>query len=450
MENKTMITMNIFKKVTALFKSRQFVLAAIIAVVSTVSIARETSFPKEMTANSAIPGDVIAEWNQEAVRLTILPASGLAPIQHARTMAIVQVSVHDAVNGITGEFETYLSRQPAPAGASPEAAAIAAAYHSLRNLFPSQSASLDNFFATSLAANGLSVNNPGVGYGISAATRILTARANDGAAQAQFNYVAPGAGMPGVWVPLTNLPALLPGWGNVTPWVLRSGSQFRPEAPPALNSERYARDYNEVKEIGAINSQTRTAEQTQIATFWLASAVAIWNQPLLQLNATRGGNLSERSRTFALVYLASVDSSIACWDAKFFYNYWRPQPAIQRGNEDGNPLTTPDPTWTPLHPTPRFPEYPSGHTVISSGMVTILQMAYGDSPGVPINSTITGITRQWGTFNQGLDEVIDARVYSGIHFRTADVVGSRLGGQVARFVVTHALRPCRGNGARCS
>ena len=256
--------------------------------------------------------------------------------------------------------------------------------------------------------------------------------------------------MPGVWVPLTALPAILPGWGNMTPFVLKSGSQFRPEAPPALNSERYARDYNEIKEIGASNSQTRTAEQTQIATFWLGSAVAIWNQPLAQLNATSGFNLSQKARLFALVYLASFDSGIACWDAKYFYNYWRPQPAIQRGNEDGNDFTTPVTGWTPLHATPRHPEYPSGHTTISTAMASMLQMAYGDNPGVPITSTITGITRQWGTFSQGLDEVIDARVYSGIHFRNSDVVGSRLGGQVAQFVLTHALRPCRGRGARCS
>jgi hypothetical protein len=431
-----MININIIKKVTDLIRCRWFLLAAMVTLFSAVQPVQAS--------------DVVAEWNQEAVRLSVLPASALSPIEQTRSMAIVQVSVHDAVNGISGEYETYLSRLPAPAGASPEAAAIAAAHHALRTLFPSHWASLDNLFLTSLAANGLLVNDPGVGYGISAATRILTTRMNDGAAQAQFNYVAPGAGLSGVFVPPTTAPALLAGWGNVAPWVLRSGSQFRPEAPPALNSERYTRDYNEIKIIGANNSPTRTTEQTQIAAFWLGSPVAIWSQPLVQLNATQGLNISQRARTFALVYLASADGSIACWDAKYFYNFWRPQAAIRRGNEDGNDLTAADATWTPLFPTPRHPEYPSGHTTNSTAMVTILQMAFGDNPGVPINSTITGINRQWGTFSQGLDEVIDARVYSGIHFRTADVVGSRLGGQVAQFVVTHALRPCRGLGSRCS
>ena len=395
----------------------------------------------------AQPQDPVMEWNEEAVRLTLLPSSGLAPVQQTRTMAIVQVSVHDAVNGITRQYRTYLPSGPTPAGASPEAAAIAAAHHALRNLFASHAASLDALFLQSLAAHGLSVDDPGVEYGRSAAAAIMAVRANDGAVVAQFNYRARRAGLPGVWVPLTSAPALLPGWGNVTPWVLTSGSQFRPEPPTPLDSEQYARDYNEIKEIGSINSATRTAEQTQIATFWLGSPVAIWNQPLRQLVAASNFDLSARARVFALVYLSAADSSIACWEAKYKYNFWRPQPAIRRGDEDGNPLTTVDPAWTPLFPTPRHPEYGSGHTTNSTAIVTILQSFFGDNPGVPLTSTITGITRQWNTFSEGLDEVIDARIYSGLHFRTADEVGSRHGGQVADFVWANALRPCPGG--RC-
>ena len=401
---------------------------------------REMSGSTPRMALSASTSDAVSEWNQEAVRLTLLPASALAPVQQTRVMAIVQVSVHDAVNGITREYETYLSPGNAPENASPEAAAIAAAHHALRSLFVSQEASLDTLYFASLAAHGLSAGDPGINYGRSAAAAILALRAGDNSAQAQYNYTAPGAGMPGVWIPLTSAPALLPGWGDVTPWVLRSASQFRPPPPPALTSGRYARDYNEIKEIGALNSTTRTAEQTQIATFWLGSPVAIWNQPLTQLIATSDFDLSTRARTFALVYLAAADSSIACWAAKYEYNFWRPQPAIQRGDEDGNAFTSPDPTWVPLFPTPRHPEYTSGHTTNSTAIATVLQDIFEDDPDVPITSTISGITRQWDTFSEGLDEVIDARVYSGIHFRTADEVGSRNGRQVARFVSTHALK----------
>jgi hypothetical protein len=405
--------------------------------------------PAIMTTLSVPATDAITAWNRLAVTLTVLPASGLTPVQQTRVMAIVQVAVHDAVNGITGKYETYLSPGPAPEDASPVAAAIGAADHALRNLFNSPAAILmfDSLFEESLAAQGLSGDDPGIDFGRSAAAAILALRANDHSGQAQFDYDAPGAGNPGVWVRLNNAPALLPGWGNVAPWVLRSGSQFRPDAPPALDSERYATDYNEVKRIGVQNGSGRTVEQTQIATFWRASPTAIWNNVLSQVLATRNLDLSATARIFALFYLAAADASVACWEAKYFYNFWRPQPAIWSGDVDGNDLTEGEVTWAPFVATPPHPEYPSAHTTNSSAMATILGLEFDDNPGVPIVVTITGITRQWNSFSVGVDEVIDARVYSGIHFRTADEVGARLGRQVARFVSTHALRRCRGS--RC-
>jgi hypothetical protein len=392
-------------------------------------------------------GAVVTEWNQHAVALTLLPASNLAPVQQTRVMAIVQVAVHDAVNGLTGKYATYLPAAAAPENASPEAAAIAAAHYALRNLFGP--GNLDTLYLASLAAHGLSTGDPGIEYGRNAAAAILALRANDNAAQAQFNYTAPGAGQPGVWVPLTSQPALLAGWGDVSPFVLHNVSQFSLPPPPALDSELYARDYNEIKEIGALNSPTRTALQTQIATFWLGSPVAIWNQPLTQIVAARDLDLSSSARVFALVYLAAADSSIVCWAAKYQYNFWRPQPAIRRGDEDGNPLTAADPTWVPLFTTPRHPDYASGHSTNSSSIATILQLIFGDNPGRPITSTITGITRQWETYSDAVDEVIDARVYSGIHYRNSDEVGAIQGGQVAHFVFTHALRPCPKGKGKC-
>jgi hypothetical protein len=407
-------------------------------------------------AQAAQVSDVVTEWNQEAARLTlstppVIPAA-LAPVQQTRAMAIVQVAVHDAVNGITGQYATYLSPGPAPANASPEAAAVAAAHHALRDLFANQAGSLDALYFDSLAAHGLSAGDPGIEYGRAAAAAILALRATDLSDQAQYPYTAPGAGTPGIWTPISSAPgaqALLPGWGSVTPFVLRTGSQFRPDPPPALDSEQYAKDYNEIKIIGASNSPTRTAEQTQIATFWLASPTAIWNPVLRQIIAARNLDLSAKTRAYALLYLAAADASIACWEAKYTYNFWRPQPAIRNGHLDGNDLTAGDGTWLPLHPTPRHPEYTSGHSTNSSAMATILELLFGDNPGVPIVVTLSGITRQWDTFSEGIEEVIDARVYSGIHFRTADEVGARLGRQVARFVSTHALRPCPKGKSRC-
>jgi hypothetical protein len=415
-----------------------------------------------MMALPAQVSDTVTEWNQEAVRLTLLPASALAPVQQTRVMAIVQVAVHDAVNGITGKFATYLSPGPAPENASPEAAAIAAAHHALRSLFANQAtqvAQLDALYLDSLASHGLSAGDPGVEYGRNAAVAILSARSDDHSAVAQFPYAAPGAGSPGVWTPVSSAPgaqALLPGWGSVTPFVLHSGSQFRPDPPPALDSEQYAQDYNEIKIIGASNSSVRTTEQTQIAQFWLASPTAIWNPVLRQVVATRSLDLSAKARAFALFYLAASDASVACWDAKYTYNFWRPQAAIRGGDSDGNDLTTGDAAWTPLHPTPRHPEYPSGHTANSGAMAATLALLFGDDPGIQLEVTLQQpppappITRQWDTFSEGIEEVIDARVYSGIHFRTADEVGARMGRQVARFVSTHALRPCPRGRSQCS
>ena len=384
--------------------------------------------------------DAVLEWNQQAVALSLRPTPALAPVQQTRVMAIFHLAVHDAINGITGEYETYLSPPSPPENASPVAAAIAAAHHALKSLFPGNDMLLDDARANSLAAHGVSPADPGIAFGSSAAAAILAARVNDHSSQAQFEYNAPGAGEPGVWVRLNNAPALLPGWGDVTPFVLRSGSQFRPEPPPARNSEQYAKDYNEIKTIGVATGSSRSAEQSQIALFWRASPTAIWNNVLTQLVLTRNLNLSENARLFALFYLAAADASIACWEAKYEYNFWRPQPAIVNGEFDGNAATVGNGTWQPFVGTPPHPEYPSGHTANSGAMAKILISEFEDTPGVPIVVTLSGITRQWSSLSEAVQEVIDARVYSGIHFRTSDEVGARMGRQIAQFVSKHALR----------
>jgi len=391
--------------------------------------------------SKAVVVDPVMEWNQIALSSTVTASQGPQP--QARSMTIVQVSVHDAVNAVTGKHDTYLSYGHPPAGASAEAAAIAAAHRSLVTLFPSQTTALNAARVASLASRGLTEADPGISIGESAAAGILTLRAGDGAAQAQFPYSAPGAGSPGVWVPLTAVPALLPGWGNVTPWVLHSGSQFRPDGPPALDSGRYTRDYIEIKAIGSLTSTTRTVEQTEIGRFWLGTPSSIWNGVARQAIAARALDLSDTARVLALMYLASADATIACWDTKYTYNFWRPQPAIRNGHLDGNDATDGDPTWTPLFPTPPHPEYISGHSTLSSAMASMLGFLFGDDPGVTLialSPTNPGFVRQWKTFSQGVDEVIDARVYSGIHYRTSDEVGARVGRQVARFVLTHALK----------
>jgi hypothetical protein len=386
---------------------------------------------------------VVVDWN--AIAITAAGASGQNSLLQERCFAITSVAVSDAVNGITRRYSRYASTLPPPAGGSPAAAAVGAAYRALSQLLPTQGLFLSTMLTQSLAKFGVSQADPGFAYGEAVADEIVALRAADGAAVAQFPYTAPNAGAPGVWVPTPPAfaPALLPGWGSVQPWVLASAAQFRPDDGPDLTSARYARDLNEVKDLGALASATRTADQTNIAKFWLASAALIWNPVLRQVVLDLGLDESEAARDFALLNVAGADARIACWDAKYAFNFWRPVTAIQHADEDGNPATDPDPAWTPLVATPNFPEFVSGHTAVSGAMSMVLRLLFDDDPGVPFTATSPtnpGFERHWATFSEGLREVIDARVYAGIHFRSSDERGARLGRQVGRCVVAHAFR----------
>ena len=386
---------------------------------------------------------VVVDWN--AIAITAVAAGGQIPAQQERSMAITSVAVSDAVNAITKKYTRYGSGLTPPAGASTTAAAVGAAYHALTQLVPSQTPFLDTMLSQSLAKFGVSAGDPGLIFGGAVADEIVAMRADDGAAVAQYPYTPPNAGAPGVWVPTPPgfAAASVPGWVFVRPWVLESGAQYRPDDGPDLTSRRYARDVNEVKEIGALNSATRTVEQTNIARFWVASAPVIWNGVLRQVALALDLDESEAARGFALMNVAGADARIACWDAKYTFNFWRPVTAIQRADEDGNPTTEGDPAWTPLIDTPNHPEYVSGHATISSAMATVLRLLFDDDPGVVLtvtSPTNPGFERHWTTFSAGIREVIDARVYSGIHFRSSDERGARLGRQVARFAATHAFR----------
>lgn len=386
--------------------------------------------------------DPVLEWNQIALAATVNALSPQGPIPQLRTMTIVHVAVHDAVNAVTRVYRTYLPVSSAPPKASPKAAAIAAAHHALSRLFPAQAESLDAARAASLASHGVTEADAGIGVGTAAAAAILARSATDGFAEAQSPFTAPHAGTRGVWVAIGPGPPVLPGLGRVTPWVLERGSQFRPAGPPALTSQRYARDYNEVKALGSLNSRTRTPQQTAIAQFWLGPPSEIWNGVARQVIETRRLTLSATARVFALMYLAAADASIACWDAKYTFSFWRPLTAIHNGDRDGNDETVGDGAWEPLTTTPQHPEYTSGHTVNSSAMATILTLVFGDNPRVPIvatSSTAPDVSRRWTTLSEGMKEVIDARIYAGFHYRTSDEVGAEMGSHVARFVMNQAL-----------
>jgi hypothetical protein len=395
-----------------------------------------------LTACSAAHAtNAITEWNQIALAATVTANQGAIP--QIRSMAIVQVSVHDAVNAITREYDTYLNIARG-GGASVDGAAIAAAHHALVNLFPAQASALNAARAASLAAHGVGAWDPGIRFGEAVAAAVLKRRSADGSAQAQFSYTAPDAGTPGVWVQTSAAPGLLPGWGRVTPWVIEKASHFLPDGPPSLRGRRWARDQNEVRELGSLTSATRTAEETEIARFWLGSPSAIWNGVARQIIDARQLDLSASARTFALMYLAAADASIVCWDAKYQFNFWRPITAIHQGDTDGNDRTSGDPTWAPLFPTPPHPDYLSGHATNSSAMATVLRRLFGDRPAASIvatSPTNVGFEREWESLSEGIEEVIDARIFSGIHYRSSDEDGARVGRDVARYVLGRQLQP---------
>jgi len=386
-------------------------------------------------------GDPVLEWNVNA--LTAISAATASGLLGSRWAAIVHAAVFDAVVCFTRDARPYAGIQvvPPPA-ASMDAAAIAAAHFALVGLFPDQQPSLDNLYASSLNARGLTAADPGVEVGEEVAGRILALRAADGSASAQFPYTAPRAGDPGVWVPTPPAfaPALLPGWGEVTPWVLRQGSQFRLPPPPRVDDDRYVADVAEVRDLGAVASVARTAYQTDVAKWWTPSAVVLWNPIARQVSVGRGLSVSENARLFALLNIAAADAAIACWDSKYAYNVWRPISAIR--NADGVRIP-PDPAWSPFLATPPFPEYPSAHNEISGAMAQVLTALLGDTPGVtmvahsPANPTFDHL---WTQFSQGTEEVINARVWEGIHFRNSDEQGMRAGRCVGQFVVRHALK----------
>jgi hypothetical protein len=399
----------------------------------------------------AAKADVVLDWNAIAVSTVI--SQGQSQFAHARFLAITQLAVFEAVNAITGEYKPYLGTISAPAGASADAAAVAAAYHVLKNYFP-MAPNLDPAYAASLAAiaNG-SAKSGGIATGQAAAAQLIALRLGDGSSPPQF-YL-PTSIDPGVWQLTPGCPAA--GgvgfqWQNMTPFGVPSvpGSQewiakFAPGPPPALTSERYARDYNEVKRVGNVSSDPtdRPQDRAEVARFYNASSPTfVFNLAARQVAAGEGSSLSENARTLALLNMASNDSLVASFWTKYHYQLWRPETAIREGNLDGNARTGADVTFVPYILTPCFPSYPSNHGSGSEGAAEILRRVYG-AGGHAItmaNPAVPGVSFHYTRFNQITDDISDARVYGGIHFRFDQDAGADLGRDVATYVYKHNLR----------
>ncbi|MGZ4248450.1 MAG: vanadium-dependent haloperoxidase [Solirubrobacteraceae bacterium] len=399
---------------------------------------------------AAAGADVVTDWNR--IMVGALETAGPAPPLASRDAAIVQASVFDAVNGIARRYTPVHVPPAAPRGASRAAAAAGAAHESLVALFPLQRATLDQQLSATLARIGTRDDSrsimAGLRWGEQVADQILTWRATDGLAVTPPPYVA--AGVPGRYAPTP--PAFAPPafrqFATMTPFAIASPAQFLPAPPPPLTSAQYARDFNEVKALGSADSAIRTPEQTETALFWQSDTpAAIWNRIADDVAEQHGAPLQREARILALMNISLADATIAFFNAKNYYDTWRPITAIQQADTDGNPGTTPDSTWTPLLVTPSFQEYPSGHAVVSNGAASVLAAFYGDDTSFTATSaTMTTVQRSFTSFSQAVTQVENARVWGGIHFRTATIAGAHMGGEVADYVIGTHLLPIHGHG----
>jgi hypothetical protein len=385
--------------------------------------------------------DTVTDWNLNATNALIVTAAQ-PPQVSVPHLAMVHGAVYDAVNAIDGGHEGYLiSSKLARQSDSMDAAAATAAYRVLVHLVPAQQATLEARYLASLAAvaDGPSKTR-GIAVGEAAAAAMIAARTDDGRF-GPFRF-AVGSG-PGVWKPV--LPAFVNdpnAWlKDVEPFLIQSSSQFRSRGPLELSSRKYAREFDEVKSVGSATSTTRTPDQTLAARYWAENPPGTWSRIFRTLSGQEGLSLVDNARFFASLYLTGADALISVWDDKANRSFWRPITAIQEAGTDGNPRTDPDAGWVPLIPTPPYPEHPSGHTGLSGSFVKTLQQFFGTDRIAWSDTNNAGLTRSFTRLSQAIDEIVDARVWSGIHFRTADEQGERMGEQVARYRDKHYFQP---------
>jgi hypothetical protein len=417
-----------------------------------------------LTSATVARADAVTDWNLIASTAIVAAApvgAGQPPHSAVLSFAMVQGAVYDAVNAIDGGHQPYLVQPPSNSTDSKEAAAATAAFRvlvgfdNLAGLFPAQLPTWQPVYNAYIA--GLPDNPPGsraagIAIGETTARAMLIARQNDGRFGAPPPLYPPA---PGIWRPTPPFFALDPApWvGNVRPFIVPSAEMLRTDGPNALTSAAYAEDFNEVKELGSLTSTIRTADQTDAAIFWQDHGIALWNRIFRTLATSRNLNIADSARLFAMENLAAADALIGCWNDKYYWQFWRPITAIREANTDGNAATQADPTWLPLFDpaigvpppplvTPPFPDHPSGHCCATSAFVHTLQNFFGtDKIAFSAHSNKSGTTRSFDRFSDALKEVIDARVWAGIHFRTADVQGSVLGKKVTHYMTKHYFQP---------
>ena len=388
--------------------------------------------------------DAITAWNEITVNTTMVPPGRPGP-SNLLDIAVVQLAMYDAVQAIEGDYQPYCGPILGASG-SPAAAAAKAAHDVLVNRFPSQAAALGVTYQNYLIANGLSPMDAGIPVGAVAAACMIGKRSGDGSFPAGFPPFLGGEEI-GVWRPTSPNTSMAAPWlGFVAPFTMKRQSQFRPSPPPGLRSPEYTRDYSEVKSVGSLNSTARTPDQTDMAHFWNLNYQLVLNRLIRDLSITHVNDISSNSRLFALTSSAMADSIITAWDSKSAYVFWRPITAIRNGELDGNPKTAGDATWNSLIAAPPYPDYTSGANALVAGTARALQLFFETNEmAMSITTTNSGPTamdtRTYDKFTDLRDEVVEARIYSGIHFRFADELGRRQGEHVAQWSHAHYFRP---------
>jgi hypothetical protein len=384
----------------------------------------------------AAHADVIMDWNAKAD--AIAAEKQVLPAQQSRAMSMLHISMFEAVNAIELRYTPYKLTLSADRSTSKEAAAAAAAYDVLLAIYPDQKAVLDTALTASLSGiPETEGKSNGIVLGKKAAEGVIAFRASDGS-NAQESY-RPYT-KPGVYVP-TIVP-LFSTIGATTPWVMTSGSQFRPGPPPALDSETWTRDVNEIREIGARNSTVRTAEQTTIGRFWFLVGPRSYNPIVRQAAMAKNMDVVDCARLFALTSIAGNDALVAVFDAKYQYNLWRPVTAIRNADITQNPATPREESWLPLGDTPMHPEYPCAHCITSAAISTVLRNIVGEEFGEfsLTSPTAPGVTRKWSRLQDYSDEVANARIYAGFHYRFSTEVGKDMGKKIGELTVATQLR----------
>ncbi len=400
------------------------------------------------TSFIATRADVISDWNlitlQEAV------AAGRPGGAPAIDFATVHAAMYDAVQAIEKDYDPYRVTDVPNATGSPIAAAAKAARDVLVYRFPARADQINTTYLNYLAANFIEPTDPGIAVGTYVAGKLLAYRACDGSLPIPAATFVGGTGI-GQWRPTpTAFSPMNPGeyLGQVTPFFMTKPTQFRADPPPPVNSNHYTRDYNEVKLYGAKVGSLRSPAQTDLAQFWAGNTFAAVYSGVRSVAGKNVNNVSDNSRLFALVAMSMGDTLIGVWDAKFHYNYWRPQTAIQLGNVDGNPDTVGDPAWESLILNPAYPDYTSGANGVSSSAMFSMEHFFGtDHMDFSMATTNTGPTnvdiRDYTHFSQAIQEVVDARILLGIHFRFADEESVTLGKNVAKWGFQNYLRPSK-------